>query len=103
MHYAPKKYIEKMLDNYQHLFGEAPRQVKSPLEKGDHPELDTSDLLDFDKTKIYQSLVGALQWVIQIGWWDVSTAVMTLLRFRAALTKGHLDRVKHIHGYLSKF
>ena len=100
--YAPKKYIEKMLDNYKRIFGNYPRQVKSPLERGDHPELDTSDLLDIEWTKIYQSLIGGMQWVIQIGRWDVSTAVMTLSRFRAAPRQGHLDRVKRIHGYLSK-
>ena len=37
--YAPRKYIEKMLDNYKRIFGSSPRQVKSPLEKGDHPNL----------------------------------------------------------------
>ena len=100
--YAPRKYIEKILDNYRRLFGVLPRQVTSPLTKGDHPELDTSELLDMEGIQIYQSLVGALQWVIQIGRFDVQTAVMTLSRFRAAPRKGHLDRIKRIHGYLSK-
>jgi hypothetical protein len=38
---APTKYIERMSDNYMRVFGERPKQtVMSPLEKGDHPELD---------------------------------------------------------------
>ena len=53
-------------------------------------------------TQVYQSLIGALQWVIQIGRFDVGTAVMTLSRFRAAPRVGHMDRVKRIYGYLSK-
>ena len=65
--YAPRKYIEKMLDNYRHVFGTYPRKATSPLVKGDHPELDTSELLDVEWIKIYQSFIGALQWVIQIG------------------------------------
>jgi hypothetical protein len=85
------------------MFGETPRQnVTAPLEKGDHPELDTSELLDDKGVKDYQSLIGALQWVITIGRFDVMTAVMTLSGFRAAPRKGHLDRVKRIYGYLSK-
>jgi len=48
---------------------------------GDHPELDTSELLDEDNQKIFQSLIGALQWVIQIGPFDISTAAMTLSCF----------------------
>ena len=98
--YQPKKYIEKMVDNYERIFGEKPRKYKSPLEKGDHPELDMSPLLKGDEVKIYQSLIGALQWVIQIGRWDITTAVMTMSRFRALPRQGHLDRVKRIHGYL---
>ena len=71
--------------------------------KGDYPELDISVFLDDEETQIYQSLIGALQWVIQIGRWDVSTAVMTLSRFRACPREGHLERVKRIHGYLYKW
>jgi hypothetical protein len=38
------KYVEKMIANYEKIFGELPRQTcTSPLEKGDHPELDTSE------------------------------------------------------------
>ena len=59
-------------------------------------------MLNDGDIKIYQSLIGGMQWVIQIGRFDVSTAVMTLSRFRAAPRRGHLDRVKRIHGYLSK-
>ena len=38
--YAPKKYIEKMISTYEKLFGSKPNhKVTSPLEKGDHPEI----------------------------------------------------------------
>ena len=100
--YAPLKYIEKMMSNYERIFGKKPRQYSSPLEEGDHPELDDSEYLDLDDIKIYQSLIGALQWVIQIGRLDVATAVMTMSRFRAMPRVGHLERVKRIHGYISK-
>ena len=100
--YAPRKYIIKCLDNYKRIFGTNPKQASSPLVKGNHPELDTSPLLDVENTKIYQSLIGGLQWSIQIGRFDVGTATMTMSRFRAAPREGHLDRVKRIFGYLSK-
>jgi len=101
--YAPRQYIDKMIGTYERLYGTKPRKFHSPLIKGDHPELDTSDTLDDEGTKIYQSLVGALQWVIQIGRFDVMTAVMTLSRFRALPRQGHLDRVKRVYGYLYKW
>ena len=51
---------------------------------------------------MYQSLIGALQWVVSIGRFDIQTSVMTLSSFRSSPRRGHLDRVKRIYGYLSK-
>ena len=99
---APKKYIDKMIDAYERMFGSKPRQVSSPLEHGDHPEIDDSEELDLEGIKKYQSLIGSLQWVVQIGRFDVSTAVMTLSSFRANPRLGHLNRCKRIYGYLYK-
>ena len=44
---APRKNIERIVANYERVFEEDHKHVAtSPLEeKGDHPELDTSDLL----------------------------------------------------------
>ena len=85
------------------MFGEAPKtNVRSPIEKGDHPELDTNDLLDADGIQKYQSIIGSLQWAISIGRIDITTAVMTLSSFRAAPRKGHMDRAKRVAGYLCK-
>jgi hypothetical protein len=78
------------------------QKYSSPVDKGDHPELDTSEFLDETETQRYQSLIGALQWAISIGRLDINTAVMTLSSFRAMPCKGHMDRVKRIYGYLSK-
>ena len=88
----PGKYVEKMECSYQQLFHCKPCQkVMSPLEKGDHPELDTTAFLDTEETMIYQSLIGAMQWSISIGRFDIATAVMSLSSFRAMPRRGHLD------------
>ena len=100
--FSPKKYIEKMKDSYMRMFGTTPKAASSPLENNDHPELDTSDELEEADIKKYQSLIGALQWAVTLARIDITTAVMTMSRFRAAPRKGHLDRVKRIYGYLCK-
>ena len=100
---SPKKYIDRMMEIYERLFGSKPKQVySSPLEPGDHPELDISTELGIDDTKKYQSLIGALQWLILLGCFDIATAVMSLSSFRAAPKEGHLQRVCRIFGYVSK-
>jgi hypothetical protein len=89
--------------NYERMFGQPPKQnVSSPLEKGNHPETESSNLLDSKGIQMYQSMIGALQWMVTIGRLDITTAVMTMSGFRVAPRTGHLERVKQIYGYLSK-
>ena len=89
-----------ILESYERMFKEKPRKSRPPLEGGDHPELDTSELCDDHQTKQFQTLIGQLQWLISLGRFDIAVHVMLLSRFRAQPRKGHLDRAKRIVGYL---
>jgi hypothetical protein len=94
---------EKLMMNHEQMFGQQPKQnVSSPLEKGDHPQTNSSNLLDAKGIQMYQSIIGSLQWMVTIGQLDITTAVMTMSGFRVAPRNGHLERVKRIYGYLSK-
>ena len=100
---GPKTYIERLALQYKSMFGVAPTTTyRAPLEKNDHPELDTSSLLNEDGITQYQSLIGAMQWTITLGRFDVSVAVMTMSGFRVAPRVGHLERLRRIVGYLYK-
>ena len=89
---------------HKNHFGSAPsHKAQSPLEKGDHPELDDAPLLDRDGTAKCQSLIGTLQWCITLGRFDIATAVMSMSSFRVAPRQGHLERLKRVCGHLSKF
>ena len=101
--YGAKTYIKRMLANYERMFGTMPKEYNSPLDAGDHPELDTSEFLDDDGIKKYQSIIGALQWAVSLCRYDINCAVMTMGRFRTAPRKGHLERLKRIVGYLKKY
>ena len=87
------------------MFGEKPndKSIKSPLVKGDHPELDTSEFLNEDGIEKYQSLIGSMQWAVSIGRWDINITVMTLSSFRAQPRQGHLDRAKRVYTFLRNF
>ena len=90
---SPRKYIDKLLGTYERIFGSKPKQsVTSPLEKGDHPELDMSEELDANGIKDYQSLIGALQWSVSLGRIDITTAVVTMSGFRVAPRKDILSK-----------
>jgi len=60
-------------------FGTKPQTIYiSLLEKVVYLELDTSPELDIKGVKIYQSMIGATQWVVSQGRLDVATGVVTL-------------------------
>ena len=95
---SPKKYIERMMFNYEKMFGDLPSMnVQSPLEHGDHPELDESELLDDEGVEKYQSLIGSQQWVILLSRFVIACAVQTMSSFRADPVIGYLQRVKRIY------
>jgi hypothetical protein len=75
------------------MFGSRPStKCMSPLEKNDHPGLDTSELLDEDGILQYQSLIGILQWTITLGRFDVGTSVMTMSGHNQSGTQGRTPR-----------
>ena len=67
---------------------------KTPLDKNDHPELDTSEILEGDMAAKYLTMVGQLQWLVTLGRFDIHAQVATMSRLRAAPRQGHMDRLK---------
>ena len=64
----PRKYIDKLKETYIRLFNTEPcKGLKAPLEKNDHPELDTSDIVEGQQVNHYLTMVGQLQWLITLG------------------------------------
>ena len=79
LYMAPKKYIKNMRDEYTNMFNKkTSSKYKSPLEKGNHSELHTTELLDEDGIHKYQSLIGSLQWTVSIGEIYISISVITI-------------------------
>ena len=93
----------KILDSFYQMFSrETLPQVKSPLDKNDHPELDISDLASYDLITKFMCMVGQLKWAVTLGRYDILAHVMSMSRFRLAPKVGHIERMKRIYGYLSK-
>ena len=77
-------------------------QVKSPLDKNDHPELDNSELASDDLITKFTCMVGQLQWAVTLGRYDILAHVMSTSHFRLATKVGLIERMKRIYGYLSR-
>jgi hypothetical protein len=51
LYYGPRKYIGKIMDQYENMICCKPKEYTSPLEKDDHPEIDDKDELDIEGIK----------------------------------------------------
>jgi hypothetical protein len=88
------KKIKKLLDvNLKH-YG-------SPLEPGDHPEMDETEFLTGNNISQHQMLVGSAQWAVtRLGRYNIQFAVNCMARFGCAPRDGHMKRMIRIFGYL---
>jgi hypothetical protein len=95
-------YCNKLIQKYERMFGQKPKEYSSPLDKGDHPELYASEFNDIEGIKIYQSMIGAVQWAVTLGRFNILEAIMTIIGFHAMPRQGHFNRLKRMYGFLKK-
>ena len=76
------------------------KNTGSPLDAGDHSEMDDTDLLVPGEIPIYQMMIGCLQWAVTLGRYDIQYATNTLARFGQNPRDGHLKRALRVFGYL---
>ena len=98
----PKKYIDRLAESYHCMFKhDPPRNMRTPLDKKDHPELDDTELLTGVSIQHYHIMIGQLQWLVT--WrFDIHAQVTTMSRFRSATSKGPLERQQMIYGNVLK-
>jgi hypothetical protein len=70
------------------------------MEANYRPELDVSPLLTEDKANYYQSQLGILRWIVELGRIDIATEVSMLAAHNALPREGHLAGVFRIYSYL---
>ena len=99
----PRKYIDRLVDSCHSMFKQdPPKNMRTPLEKNDHPELDDTELLTGESIQHYLTMIGQLQWLVTLGRLDIHVQVTTMSRFRSAPRKGHLEMLQRIYGYVLK-
>ena len=66
------------------------------------PELDVSEELSPSDASYYQSLIGILRWIVELGHVDINLEVSMMSSHLALPRKGHMEQVMQIFGYLSR-
>ena len=103
---SPSKYVQEAVRNVEkylrdNMEGQALRKrASAPFPVGYVPELDISDPLKPDLAAYFQSQIGVLRWMVELGRVDIITEVSLLSSQLAMPREGHLDAVFHVYSYL---
>ena len=65
--------------------------------------MDVSRELNVADAAYYQSLIGILRWIVELGRVDVCLEVSMMSSHLALPREGHLEQVLHIFAYLKKY
>ena len=80
-----------------------PNTADTPLTTTCRPELDMSRELNEADATYYQSLIGILRWIVELGRVDVCLEVSMMSSHLALSREGHLEQVLHMFAYLKKY
>ena len=108
--FSSSQYCQAAIKNVQeylakdHMKGwKIPKKAEMPIQSSYCPELDVSPELSVDLASYYQSLIGILRWIVELGRVDICLEVSMLSSHLAMPWEGHLTQVLHIFGYLRKY
>ena len=105
---SSSKYIQSAVRNVKdYLAKKYPgrawiKRATAPLPSGYEPDLDVTPELDAEQSSFYQSQIGVLRWMVEIGRVDIITDVSELSSHLALPREGHLEAVFHMFAYLEK-
>ena len=77
-------------------------KVKSPWPRNYCPEVDVSKELSSIQASYYQSLIGILRWIVELGRADIVMETSALASIMVLPREGHLDAVFHMFAFLKR-
>ena len=106
--YSSSQYVQAAVKNVKSWleepdnvhWGKLPK-CDSPLPTTYRPELDTSTELSPSDAAFYQSQIGVLRWIVELGRIDICLEVSLLSSHVALPRVDHLRHLLRIFGYLS--
>ena len=101
-------HVKKALDILNQRFKSDDVMFRTSNKTADHPftsqsyrpELDTTRECTEDETQFYQSLIGIMRWLCEIGRVDILTETSLLSTYLTNPRIGHLHQALHVFKYL---
>ena len=102
--WSSSQYVQnavKNIENYLKEKGKSlARHMKAPFSADYKPELDVSPELGPADAAHYQSLIGILRWIVELGRGDITVEASLMASCMALPRIGHLEQVYNIFAYL---
>jgi hypothetical protein len=106
---SSSKYVQEAVKNTEIYLAENFGGRKLPVGRAKGPwpteyldEMDVTQELSPKLANYYQSQVGVLHWIVELGRVDIITGVSLLASAMAMPREGHLDAVFHVFAYLKR-
>ena len=104
---SPSKYVQEAVRNCEKKLKEKYpndysliKNAPNPFPLGYEPEMDVSPVLEPTEASYYQTLIGVMRWMVELGRVDIAVEVSQLSSFLAMPRQGHLVAALHIMSYL---
>jgi hypothetical protein len=89
-----------MYTHLQKRGGKLPYKAPTPILSGYRPEIDISPELSEADALFYQTLIGVLHWIVELGRIDIDVEVSMMSSHLALPQSGHFQELYHIFAYL---
>ena len=76
------------------------KKADNPFSMSYEPKLDDLTPLDPDAASYFQTIIGMMQWMVEIGRIDIATEVSLLSLHLAYPQEGHREAALHVMAYL---
>ena len=104
--FSSSQYVKSAIDNVEKYVDEKgakmPCRANTPLSPNYRPEVDVTDELEPVDAAYYQSLIGILRWMVELGRVDITCEVSMMSSHLALPRVGHLNQLLHMFAYLKK-
>ena len=94
------KNCETHLNEIMHDKYRLTKSAPNPFLQGYKPELDVSEPLNPEEASYFQTIIGVLRWMVELGRIDIATEVSMLSSHLAYPREGHLEAALHVMSYL---
>jgi hypothetical protein len=105
--FSSSQYVQSAVRNVEEYLTargmKLPSKAETPIRTSYRPELDVSSELGPCDGAYYQSLIGILRWMVELGRVDICLETSMMSSHLALPREGHLAQLYHIFAYLKKY